>query len=66
MTDMTRYRQTMTFTIDVVADSPEEATRIAQETYERWACYRRWRPDTTVVVLNEDDDYYPVNEEEDN
>ena len=63
---MTRYRQTMTFTIDVVADSPEEATEIAQEEYEKWDSVLWWIPDTTVVVHEDDDDYCPINEEEDN
>lgn len=61
---MTRYRQTMTFTIDVVADSPEEATRLAQESYEQWDTALWWNPDTTVVIPEEDDDYYPINEED--
>ena len=63
---MTRYRQTMTFTIDVVADSPEEATEIAQEEYEKWDSVLWWITDTTVVVHEDDDDYCPINEEEDN
>ena len=64
---MTRYRQTMTFTIDIEADSTEQATRIAQEHYDAWDFTLCWNPDTTVIVPDDDEDFYPVNEDlEDN
>ena len=59
---MTRYRQTMTVTIDVVADSPKEATDIIQEQYEKWDSALWWNPISTVEVPG-DEGFYPINEE---
>jgi hypothetical protein len=64
---MTRYRQTMIITIDVEADSIEEATNIAQASYAQWDTNDWWQPSKTVVVPDDNEDYYPINEDmEDN
>lgn len=61
-TDMKRYRTTMTITIDVLADNEQEATQIAGDSYFDWD--HLWMPDSTVEIPEDDDDFYPVNEED--
>jgi len=60
---MTRYRQTMKITIDVLANSVSEATDIIGEEYEHWDSALLWNPDTTVEVPEDDEDFFPINEE---
>jgi hypothetical protein len=60
---MTRYRQTMKITIEVLADSVSEATDIIREEYEQWDSALLWNPDTTVEVPEDDEDFFPINEE---
>lgn len=60
---MTRYRQTMVITIDVEADSPEEATRIASDSYAEWDTNSWWQPTSTVVISDDDEDWFAINED---
>ncbi len=59
---MNRYRQTMTFTIDVWAKTEEEATNSASDVF--FYMSHEWFPETTI--LDEDDQTFsPINERED-
>lgn len=60
---MTRYRQTMTIIIDVVADNISEATDLIQEEYEQWDSALWWKPTATEIVPDDDKHFYPINEE---
>lgn len=60
---MTRYRQTMKITIDVVADNISEATDLIQEEYEQWDSALLWHPATTEIVPDDDKNFFPINEE---
>lgn len=59
---MPRYRQTMSTTIDVIASTPEEATRLIQEQYADWDTNSWWMPSTTVIVPDDDEEFDPINE----
>lgn len=59
---MNRYRQTMTITIEVLAENPQKATEIASDAYFDFDHF--WTPDSTVIVPEEDDDFFPINEKD--
>lgn len=55
-----RYRQTMTFVIDVWAEDKDEATDLIAEYY--YDVPHEWHSDKTEIVV-EDDYFFPINEE---
>ena len=59
---MKRYRTTMTIIIDVLADNLQEAAQIAGDSYFDWDHF--WMPESTVEIPEDDDDFYPINEDD--
>lgn len=56
---MKRYRQTMTYTIDVWAETEDDAHELASNVFFDMA--HEWWPVTTVLDDN-DESFYPINE----
>lgn len=56
---MNRYRQTMTFIIDVWAETEDDATDFASDVFFYMA--HEWHPVTTVLD-DDDESFCPVNE----
>ena len=56
-----RYRQTMTFVLDVWAEDKEQATVLNADHYFYFP--HEWEPDKTEIVAEDDCTFGPINEE---
>jgi len=63
ITNMKRYRSTMTITIDVLANDEREATQIAGDSYFDWDHF--WTPESTVEIPADDPEFFAINDPDD-